>query len=58
MKKKNIIKNATCLNGYSCKICPIKYLKDCNECKEFITELLENDDEYLDYCMALEEEEG
>lgn len=56
-EEKNIIENATCSDGHSCSICPLNHLEDCNECKEFITELLEDDSDYFYYCTALEEEE-
>ena len=44
-EEKNIIENVTCTND--CSICPLKHLEDCNECKKVITELLENDNDYL-----------
>lgn len=57
-EEKNIIENAICSDGCSCSICPIRHLEDCGQCKEFIAELLQDDDGYLYYCVALEEEEG
>ena len=55
-EQKNIIDNITCQND--CNICPLKSLVDCYSCKDFIRQLLEDDDDYLYWCIALEEEEG
>ena len=55
-EQKNIIDNITCQND--CNICPLKNLVDCYDCKDFIRQLLEDDDDYLYWCIALEEEEG
>lgn len=55
-EQKNIVENISCQND--CNICPLKSLVDCYDCKDFIRQLLEDDEDYLYWCIALEEEEG